>query len=279
MAAAKEHGEENASGAVHVPHGGGHEEAHEGAPEWLISFADNVTLLMGFFVILFAMNLASKTSGGSGESKGGTATAVEVSPEMLDMAIAIRGAFNNPVDPDSSNPIDLPLIRRLIERSGSSKADREGQMGREHDVRSIRPTQYFSPAGVVPFDDGQAVLSRASEQALAQLVEQLRGHNLVIEIRGHVSAAEASGQPDRGMRLSYQRALAVAEALTGQGVELGQMRLVACADGEHLVEQAYEPAQQRENQRVELVVTDNLVQDHVRSQKPASAPESPSPRP
>lgn len=278
MSAAKEHGEEHASGAVHVPHGGGHEEAHEGAPEWLISFADNVTLLMGFFVILFAMNLAAKTSGGSGESSG-NATAAEVSPEMLDMAIAIREAFNNPVDPDSSNPIDLPLIRRLIERSGSSKADREGQMGREHDVRSIRPTQYFSPAGTVPFADGSAALDRASEEALGQMVEQLRGHNLVIEIRGHVSAAEASGRPDRGLELSYARARAVAEALAARGVELGQMRLVACADGELLIEQAYEPAQHRENQRVELVVTDNLVQDHVRSQKPAPAPDSPSPSP
>src|SRR6185295_16371327 len=46
--------------------GGGHEEGHEGAPEWLISFADNVALIMGFFVILLAMNMAKKTAGGIG---------------------------------------------------------------------------------------------------------------------------------------------------------------------------------------------------------------------
>ena len=50
----------------HVPHGammahatgGGHDEEHEGAPEWLISFADMVMLIMGFFVILFALNMS-----------------------------------------------------------------------------------------------------------------------------------------------------------------------------------------------------------------------------
>ena len=52
-------------------HGGGHEEGHEGAPEWLISFADMVMLMMGFFVIMFAMNLQPK-----GGNAGGGVTAL-----------------------------------------------------------------------------------------------------------------------------------------------------------------------------------------------------------
>ena len=227
MSQAKEHGNQKHSGGGH---GGGSHEEHEGAPEWLISFADNVTLLMSFFVIMLAMNLQPKTSGGEGDSKetGG----IPPTPEMLDMAIAIREAFHNPVDPNSSNPIDLPLIRRLIERMGPSQAAQDGQMGREHDVRSIRPTAYYSPAGSVAFEDGSTTVNEAGGEALRQMTKALRGHNLVIEIRGHVSAAESCGKPDRGARLSYERALAVAETLAADGVDWVQLRVVACGDGE-----------------------------------------------
>src|SRR5215831_2708874 len=93
-------------------HGGGHEEAHEGAPEWLISFADNVALMMGFFVIMLAMYMkpvveaaAAASSEGAGSEKGQMAQ--QVSNDMLDLAIELRQAFNNPVS--EGNPNDALL--------------------------------------------------------------------------------------------------------------------------------------------------------------------------
>src|ERR1041384_7836114 len=87
--------------ASHGGHGGGHEEGHEGAPEWLISFADNVALMMGFFVILLAMNMAKPSMGGIGgqeKNPGGGE-----SPAIQDFVIAMRQAFGNPVNPNSSD--------------------------------------------------------------------------------------------------------------------------------------------------------------------------------
>ncbi|MFH1109433.1 MAG: OmpA family protein [Planctomycetota bacterium] len=276
MSEAKEHIEKK-HGGHGGGHGGGSHEEHEGAPEWLISFADNVTLLMSFFVIMLAMNLQPKSSGGAGDSKetGG----IPPTPEMLDMAIAIRDAFHNPVDPDSSNPIDLPLIRRLLERGGSSQAERDGQIGREHDVQSIRPTDYYSPAGSVPFDEASASLSAAGTEALRQMTRTLRGQNLVIEVRGHVSATESFGKPDRGVRLSYERALSVAGALAAQGVPWAQLRIVACGDAERLVPIAHDAAGHRTNQRVELIVTDQVMKDHADEDSitPPNSPSRPGP--
>lgn len=254
----KEH-KKGHGGGGHGPGGGSHEEHHEGAPEWLISFADNVSLMMGFFVILLAMNMKPAATGGAGTSK--EPGHAEPTAEMLDFAIAVREAFNNPVDPASASPVDLPLIRRLLERSGASQAEQDGQIGREHDVRSIRKTAYFSPAGSVPFDDGSSVIGEAGQEALRPLQKILRGHNLVIEIRGHVSAAEAHELPDRGMRFSNDRAIAVAEALVADGIPWAQLRIIGCGDGERITARAYDAAAQRTNQRVEIIVTDIVVGD------------------
>jgi flagellar motor protein MotB len=59
------------------------EEQGESAPLWIISFADLVTLMLSFFVIL------SATNSGSGSGSGS-----EKNPAMERVAIAIRAAFS-----------------------------------------------------------------------------------------------------------------------------------------------------------------------------------------
>lgn len=250
----KGHGKHGGHGGGH---GGGDHEEHEGAPEWLISFADNTALMMGFFVILLALAMNQPTGKGEGNATMAEAVTTE---RMLDLAIAVREAFNNPVDLGSDDPKDLPLIRRIIER-GESQAQDVGQKGREHDVRSIRPSDYFSTAGMVPFSESSASIGDVGKDAIAQLLPLLKGHNLIIEVRGHVSASESFGRTDKGMQLSYERSLAVAKAIADEGVPWRQIRLIAACDGERLVPKAYDAAQHQTNQRVELIVTDQVVAD------------------
>jgi len=238
------------------PHAGPHEEPHEGAPEWLISFADNVMLQMGFFVILLALAMQSMKTAGVG-SPGPTRDAP--SNEQLDWAIAVREAFNNPVDANSSDPADRLLVQRLLVRKGFTGAASPGRRGAEHDIKSIRPSDYYGLGGTIPFEQDAGELSDDGRAAVAELLEHLRGHRNIVEIRGHVSAAEAFNTSDRGMLLSYQRARAVAEALTAGGIGWDQMRLIACGHSDPLVRGRYDQVGHRENQRVELIVTDAAV--------------------
>jgi flagellar motor protein MotB len=258
-------------------HGGGHEEGHEGAPEWLISFADNVALMMGFFVILLAMNMKEPTTGGIGGKPGDPDTAgrpvSETSDSILDMQIAIRDAFNNPIDLSSTDPADQPLIKRIIQRMGKSKTRDPGIEGYEQDVQSIRPSDYYAISASVAFAEGSSALSGTSDEVVNEIAEKVRGLMLVLEVRGHVSSAEAARAPDQAMQLASARALAVAGALASRGVEWWRMRLVICADHDRVESFPTGPHDDGANARVEVIITSEVAPDRVPTERSASAAE------
>ncbi len=248
------HGGGGGGGHGHGPHGGGGHEEHEGAPEWLISFADNVALMMGFFVVLLAMNMKPEASSGAAAKGDDAADGAQQNAEMLDWAIGIREAFNNPIDFD--DPRDALLAKRLLERQASGETSAVGTRGSEHTVRSIRPTEHTGLAGVVHFETGSDELTEDARASIGATLRRERGHRVFIEVRGHVSAAESFGRDDRGMELAYRRARVVADALVADGIAWERMRLVACADNDRVAQKVYDHVGHAANQRVEVIATD-----------------------
>lgn len=255
MADTEQHGEQPSGHGRggHSAHGA--EDHHEGAPEWLISFADNVALLMGFFVILLAMNMKEPTAGGIGGREDFPAT----TDRELDLIIGIREAFNSPIDMDSTDPHEGALARRMIERAG--KSAQPGDRGEEKESQATRPTEYSSLGGVVPFDDNSSALTTRARLAAEEVGRRVKGLRWVIEVRGHVSPSESFREFEKGMNLSYARAREVANALLAQGVKESHLRLVACGDSDRRVPQTFDRTLDSFNQRVDVVVTTEAVQD------------------
>ena len=237
-------------------HGGGSHEEHEGAPEWLISFADNVALMMGFFVILLAMNMSpdKKKYGGGEPGKDGPVP----NAAMIDAAISIRAAFNNPVDVD--NPNESPeFVRRIKQKAGEGdEADIEGTGAQQH---AVRPSDYINAGASIPFDDRQSLLTPAGRKTIAEFTAKVRGSRWIIELRGHVSPSEVLRDERAALDLSFQRSLAVRQLLLEQGVTSEQIRVVACGTGDRLVPRTYDRAKDRGNQRVEIVITKDTMPD------------------
>jgi flagellar motor protein MotB len=234
------------------PHGAAHEEGEAGAPEWLISFADNVTLMMAFFAILLAMNMKEPTTGGVGGKESNPSAS---SPAALDLSIAIRSAFNNPVNSNSTNPYEQALVRRLRERGQGGNATEEGPSGDFERVQSQQPSDYYTPSGVVNFAMGSAELSAAAHDQAQQIAAEIRDLTYVIEIRGHASPFEVFRNEREGFRFSFERAAAVFDALTAAGVPADNLRVVACSDGIPLGDRARTRAEGEQLQIVEVITT------------------------
>lgn len=258
----------------HGAHGGSHEEGHEGAPEWLISFADNVALMMGFFVILLAMNMAKSTVGGGGEK--GEHGEEPKNDAMLDFAISVREAFNNAVDINSKDPRDAALVRRLLQRAGKSETRDPGVKGHEQDVQSIRPSEYYAVSGSVSFPEGSTEIPEPGRNTIAEVAKKVRGLRLVVEVRGHVSSVESLQGPEQAMKLSSDRAMGVARALAAEGADWWQMRLVVCADHDRVEAYPSNRSADKANARVEIILTDQVVPDQVptRYADPSTSPQA-----
>ena len=171
----------------------------------MISFADNVALMMGFFVVLLAMNMGPK--GGSPDNPNPAnpqAAGTGSSPDMIDFAIAIREAFNNPVDVNAPKPGELVMVRRILERRANGEAEDDAAAGNREKVQSINRGDYHALSGMVLFEHRSAALNSRGRDQILELAQHLRGMRLVVEIRGHTSAEESFQTEDRGMRRSEE---------------------------------------------------------------------------
>lgn len=252
------HGEEHGGGGHGGGHGGGDhgggghgDGEHEGAPEWLISFADNVALMMGFFVILLAMNMkAPVAKGGIGSEEDSTGTSAG---DRLDFIIALRQAFN-PIDMNSNNAAEAPMRKRIRERLGQNLLSRQPEEhGEAKESQAQRPTNFSNLGGDVSFDDNAETLTDAATKRAREIAERIRGQRYYVDIRGHASSTETYRNPEKAMALSYARASAVARVLTANGVSWDQVRMVACGTGQPVIDKSYDD--DHINQRVEVVVT------------------------
>ncbi len=224
------------------------EPAGESAPMWIVSFADLVTLMMSFFVVLYAMK------------QGGE-------KQQMDTMAAIKATFDPAYEPpQDANPEFVQAYKRYkgipgppVETlQGASQKLSKGADGANLEVQTIRMGKDNVTGGKITFEPGQTKISPEAADAIRQIADRVRGLNLVLLVKGHVSADELSLRPDdpQGLSLSYQRAMAVIQELTKNDIDQRTMRPVACGTFEPLRTGVYDPASLGENRRVEVFTTE-----------------------
>ena len=105
-----------------------------------------------------------------------------------------------------------------------------------------------------------------------QQISEFRDTNYLIELRGHAAPIELAEDSDPSQAepaLSYKRAKVVLDYLTGDPINMRpkRFRIVDCGAYEPVAHRAYTPSQRRPNRRVEVILSEALIQefDHPQS--------------
>ena len=228
-----------------------------GAPAWVTTFGDMMSLLLTFFILLLSLSEIKK----EGDFR---AVVKEVKK-----AFGMHGGGGRV--PTKTDP-ELTFIKRikalqLLSRTQRkrSNTDDPGMKGKEQRITVPRPSEYIKTSGKVTFEPGSANLSEADRNRLVDLAAQLRGIKTKIIVSGHTDTGELYyAKAFTDLRdLSYARGKAVYDFLVGDacGIRPERIKLDINGPSERVIHAQYLLESQRNNRRVEIYLTDLLVEE------------------
>jgi chemotaxis protein MotB len=236
--------------------------AGKGGGAWKVAYADFVTAMMAFFLVMW------------------------ITAQNTKIKEAIAHYFNNPSD-TLSRPTDaktyLPHAKHEVppgtrgpykgtigrgkgpadtDPKAPSNADKRGYESRRTSVFVLHDGKRSVTGTVLRFSEMAAELSPAEKERLKDLIPLFVGKPNKIEIRGHSTGRplSPSGPYKDAWQLSYARCLAVMAHLKENGIEPARIRLSQAAAFEPTTLVA-EPGAQLENARVEVYMLGEFVDE------------------
>jgi len=250
----------------------GKKKAESGAPLWVLTYGDMMSLLLTFFILLAAF---------ADYDKNPSEKMIQAM-QSLQQALGMKVAGNSRYDQIDFNAL-IAKLRQAIQNGNDrfkGATSHLGLVGESFRLRRIRDGMEITLGGPILFEPLSDALTPEGRQAVEEIGNPLKGHRNKIEVRGH--AADEPRPADWTWRdawkLSYQRASHVAEELVNRGVDVRTIRLVAVGDTEPIVPSRHEPARPGDNRRVEIIVRESLIDDYAGTAPPGGSPSTrPSP--
>ncbi len=246
----------NESGQDEEPafHYGSHDEGHgdggHGEP-WLVSYADMMTLLFGFFVIMYAFAAAK----------------LEEDPDIIKMrkelATFYGGTYVNP----------LEVIEKDIQKTLANNPDFKKNTDIVSDLDGIKITI----TSQVLFESGKSEITVPNIPAIKSLIKEIGkgGKNYKIRVEGYTDDTPIHNERfPSNWELSASRAISVLKQFEDDGFDIDNLQAVGFGEAHPLLPNENEkgeplPENKSRNRRVVIRV---VPADEVKNQKPTQAP-------
>lgn len=227
----------------------GGDEQPEGAPLWMVTYGDMMTLLLCFFVILVAISEVKE----------------EKFHEVVESIRQYLGWDSSPnVEPGEGR---APSLRREISRvmnemasSTPEGAPAKSTLGQHVMVQTMEEGHKITIGGKILFQEGSAELMVGAYGVLDRVVEIIKGYPNKLEIRGHTAIETLpEGSPHEDLfDLAYGRAKSTHAYLIAQGVDPRRLRLYSGGPFDRPRSNlTYEG--EESNRSVEIIVSEELV--------------------
>jgi chemotaxis protein MotB len=233
---------------------------------WMVSYADFITVLFAFFVVLFASahqenhsitTVSKAIHHGFVDLGPFSAAAVDpgtVHPKLLpDRSLSthpIEDATLRKSDETAATGIDIEALRRQLEAAIGQEL-KDGQV-----TMSVTPEGFvISLKELGFFDSGQAVLRPGANRKIEQIAKVLAQHGFYLRVEGHSDDQPIhTAQFDSNWQLSTARAMAVMMLLINDsGLDPAKISLAGYGQYRPIADDA-SPDGRRMNRRVDLVV-------------------------
>jgi chemotaxis protein MotB len=246
----------------------------EGAPEWMVSYADMITIMMAFFVVMYAM--APKKDQEKMESRV---------QKLMD---SIHYRFGPDWQPFAGRrPLSPADPLSIVEREGlgpyrgipNKHASLEDAPEMPFDQKRFRIPgrgNNVVVGGVIYFDDDSIEISPEQLRQLKKIASEMAGKPQKIELLGHTSRRPlpAKSAYQDHYDLAFARCKKTMAQLVALGIDARRIRIGSAGQNEptHVSE---DPILARENARVDVYLLDVLTEELVGTKKERSKTDAP----
>ncbi len=231
------------------------DEKPDGAPEWMVSYADMITIMMAFFVLMFAIATGEAAKGKNGHSQEAALASLQYrfGPQWRPLAGWGLAPGNSP-----TRGAEIPGRGPGTPPTGNDDGNVKVLKNERARIRVPGRGERVVIGGVVYFNETSAQLADRQKVWLRSIADEMAGKPQQVEIVGHTSARPLPpGSPYRDRcDLAYARCRQAAGLLAGLKIEPERLRIMVLpASQPPADEPATTPA---EDARIDIYLTDTL---------------------
>jgi len=242
-------------------------EEHENHERWLVSYADFITLLFAFFVVMYSI---SSVNEGKYKVLSETMVGVFNNPQRsLDPMqvgdVTRQASSSNTIDfIDAQNPLDVVSEKTGAEQRDETLDDIADQVRFEfgdlidQDLISVKGNELWVEIELkssILFESGSAVLGERAQPILQDITDILRPYENPIQVEGFTDNVPIYTEEfPSNWELSSSRAAAVVRLFANENISPTRMAAVGYGEFQPIADNATEEGRQK-NRRVVLVVS------------------------